>query len=233
MNEARELVSNPALWPHMRDFLWDFAPQVHESWIKGLGLEMSAAGGEGESSASCVSRLMSSPRVKSFILSSLEVSPCFHSFPKDDWSRLALLDGAVLLEMTKWLGALACADALRKVTDGARVRELKAAFPGVYPEVFSFTAYFKGFPPRVDSETHGVADDVMSTGCGVLVSAVSGCPAPIVGRMKLKLPKDSPFSSLAARLAADGCAASDARLAGTMVGKLLKLKFPEAYSLCC
>ena len=42
IEEARELVSNRLLWPLVRDFLWDFAPQIHESWIveKFRGLEV-------------------------------------------------------------------------------------------------------------------------------------------------------------------------------------------------
>ena len=52
--------------------------------------------------------------------------------------------------------------------------------------------------------------------------------------MKLKLPKDSPFVACVARLSADGRSeAADAKLAERIVGKLLKLKFPEAYSLGC
>ena len=238
INEARVLVSDPVLWPRVRDFLWDFAPQVHESWIEGLGPDTLDASKEGNSSASYALRLMSSPRVKSYVLSALGITPFFHAFPKDDWSRLALLDGSVLREMAKWLGALACAEALRKVTDGVRVRELKSAFPGVYPEVFSFTAYFKNAFLHGNQDSHDVADNVvngvMSAGYGVLFSAVSGSPAQVVERMKLKLPKDSPFVACVARLSADGRSeAADAKLAERIVGKLLKLKFPEAYSLCC
>ena len=39
LDEARELVGDAALWPRMRDFLWDFAPQVHESWMESLKVE--------------------------------------------------------------------------------------------------------------------------------------------------------------------------------------------------
>ena len=141
MEGARALVADQTLWPRVRDFLWDFAPQVHESWLDGLpGLETLDARRDGNSSL--VSCLMSSPRTKSFLLSSLGVTPCFHAFPKDDWSRLFLLDGATLESVAKWLGALVCADSLRQVTEGKVVRALKTALPGVYPEVFGYTAYF-------------------------------------------------------------------------------------------
>ena len=44
IDEARALVADAALWPRIRDFLWDFAPQVHKSWLEGLGLEAIDAG---------------------------------------------------------------------------------------------------------------------------------------------------------------------------------------------
>ena len=33
---ARALVADTVLWPRVRDFLWDFAPQVHPNWLEGL-----------------------------------------------------------------------------------------------------------------------------------------------------------------------------------------------------
>ncbi len=128
MDGARSLVGNAALWPRVRDFLWDFAPQVHESWLDGQAAQWLAGG---------------SPRVKRYILDSLGVEPCFHAFPGEDGSRILLLDPATLGSVARWLGALYCAEPLRKVMDGATVRALKAAFAGVYPEVFGYTAYFK------------------------------------------------------------------------------------------
>lgn len=224
LDEARELVSDATLWPRVRDFLWDFAPQVHESWLEGLEREAPDAGREAVSSL--VSRLASSPRAKQFILESLGVKPFFHTFPKDDWSRLALLDGATLLDIVKWLGALACADELRHVTDGKTVRELKSSLRGVYPEVFGFTAYFN-FSSRRGAEAQSLADEVVMTGCVTMLSAVAGLPSSLVSRLKLKLP-----SSLVSRLPDAGRETRDERHA-TALKKLLKLKFPEAYSLCC
>ena len=79
VEEARELVSNQSLWPLARDFLWDFSPQIHESWLEGL-------------QTSGFENLNSAPRVKRYILSSLGIEPCFHDFPKEDLSRILLLD---------------------------------------------------------------------------------------------------------------------------------------------
>ena len=105
IDDARALVADAVLWPRIRDFIWDFAPQVHTSWLEGLGLEAIDAGRDVGSDASQVSRLMSSPSVKRFVLSSLRVSSCYHSFPKEDHSRILLLDGPTLEAIAKWFKA--------------------------------------------------------------------------------------------------------------------------------
>lgn len=236
MDDARALVSDQALWPFVRDFLWNFAPQVHPSWLEGLGGETLDGGRENETAAPHASRLMPSPRVRRFVLSSLGIVPCFHVFPKDDWSRLLLLDGKTLEALVKWLGALVCADDLRRVTAGAAVRELKAAFPGIYPEVFGFTAYFSGMKNfRKDAEAQkeerpdvgggsSIVERVVSVGSSIVDSLLDDAPPALVSRLRFKLPKDL-------------CSAASMRLEkGTsraVVAKLLKLKFPEAYKLCC
>lgn len=216
MEEARALVAGAALWPRIRDFLWDFAPQIHRSWVEGLGLPESLDG---------------NPRVKRHILSSLGVKPCFHTFPKDDWSRLLLLDGDTLASIAKWLGALVCAEDLRRVTAGKTVRELKAGLSGVYPEVFMYTAYFKEWKSgKVEEGKSGkveegkMSDVVVGMGCEMLLSVVSELPDSLVRRLALKLPKGL-CATTPSSLKPETC--------GKALAKLLKLKFPEAYSLCC
>ena len=225
VDEARELVSNQLLWPLVRNFLWDFSTQVHKSWIEGLGsldhlgiLEL-------------LENLMSNPRVKRHVLSSLGVEPFFHVFPKDDLSRVLLLDSATLESVAKWLGALACAESLRHVTDGATVRKLKAALSGVYPEVFGYTAYFTGFDfKRSGSEPQIAQDDklqesVIKTGYAILLSAVASLPRPLVVRFERKLPKGESLQRCDFAFKED--------MSRSAILKLLKLKFPEAYKLCC
>ena len=227
IDKARELVGNQLLWPRVRDFLWDFAPSIHSTWIeeKFGSLEVWKFG-LGDDQTSKHPNLQTSTRLKRFILDSLGVEPCFHDFPKDDGSRLALLDGATLLEIAKWLGALACADELRKVTDGETVRALKAALPGVYPEVFGYTAYFpQGDFQRRGAETQSLPESVAALGCAILLAALANLPASLVSRLTFKFPKDL-------------CASAPLRekkdtVALSAILKLLKLKFPEAYSLCC
>ena len=229
IEEARDLVADAALWPRMRDFLWDFAPQVHSSWIEGLGRDASGEASEGGPSGISVSSLMSSPRVRRFVLQELGVGPCFHAFPKDDWSRLLLLDGATLESMVKWLGAIALSEELRRVMDGKTVRGLKESLRGVYPEVFAYTAYFKGIDFRgkgAKPQEDGIAggEAVARKGAAIVAGVLSGLPEPLVSRLWLKLPKGlGAVEPL--RLKPETC--------GKALAKLLKLKFPEAYSLCC
>ena len=214
MEDARALVGDAKLWPRVRDFLWDFAPQVHESWLEPKQLS-----------------LRDSPRVKRYILDSLGVEPCFHAFPKEDGSRILLLDGATLESAAKWLGALACAESLRRVTSGEIVRELKSKFRGIYPEVFSYTAYFKENDfQRRDAETQRLEDEVVSTGYNMLFSAIAGLPASLVSRLKLKLPKSLCDLCVSAPLRLEE-RPSQTNLSAVL--KLFKLKFPEAYKLCC
>ena len=215
IDDARALVADEALWPRMRDFLWDFTPQIHASWLEGLDIPEGTAGNR---------------RVKAYVLSSLGVAPCFHPFPKDDWSRLLLLDGATLEAIAKWLGAIVFADDLRRVMDGATVRALKASLAGVYPEVFGFTSYFSGIDLRRgdDAAAQGgdapTAEDVVSTGLAMIAALLASLPEAVGTRLKLKLPKDI-RASAPLRLKPEAC--------GKALAKLLKLKFPEAYKLCC
>jgi len=240
MEEARALVANTALWPRIRDFLWDFAPQIHRSWIEGLEFLESLEGLDNLDRPSILGR----PRVKRFVLSSLGVEPCFHAFPKGDWSRLLLLDGDTLVAIAKWLGALVCADDLRRVMDGKAVRELKADLAGVYPEVFMYTAYFKEWKSgkveewksgKVEkwksgkAEERKMSDVVAEIGCEMLFSAVSELPDCLVRRLALRLPN---FQASPATPPSRGSDLPQFNFSASLP-RLLKLKFPEAYSLCC
>ena len=246
IEEARKLVSNRLLWPLVRDFLWDFAPSIYGSWFGSL--EVWKFGSlEGVSSkprnletskplnfqTSKLQNLQTSPRVKRHVLSSLGVEPCFHTFPKEDGSRLLLLDGATLESIAKWLGALACAGALRRVTDGATVRDLKAALSGVYPEVFGYTMYFGrdleelgGLVVRwLGGEGTDVklnADFVVGVGCSLLHATVAHLPEPLRLRLRLKL---------ANRPATKQPNYQTVKPPNLQL--LLKLRYPEAYKLCC
>lgn len=229
MEGARALVADHALWPRLRDFLWDFAPQVHPSWIEDLE---SSNVGKLEDPNPLTLKLSNSQTLKRFVLSSLGVGPCFYSFPKDDWSRLVLLDGGTLESLVKWLGALACADGLRGITDGKTVRALKTALPGVYPEVFGYTAYFKGL--KIEDLGFKIEEGNLGkigvAGCRILLSLLDSLPASLVARLKLKLPK---AYSDASNPQSSTLNPQSSIFNPQSLTRLLKLKFPEAYSLCC
>jgi hypothetical protein len=218
VEEARGLVSDRHLWPRVRDFLWNFAPQVHASWVEDL---FSGIGAEAQSG-------MESPRVKRYVLESLGIEPCFHTFPREDGSRLLLLDGATLESVAKWIGALACAKKLRGVTSGADVRALKAALPGIYPDVFGYVAYFEGseIEDLGFKIEEGRLGEIGRLGVHILLSLLDSLPASLVARLKLKLPKT--YSDQSSILNPQSSIFNQKSLT-----RLLKLKFPEAYSLCC
>ena len=242
---ARALVADQALWPRVRDFLWDFAPQVHESWLGGSVVRW--LGGSNNQTTEPPNHQTTKPpnhqtteppnhRTKKYILSALGIEPCYHAFPKDDWSRLALLDGQTLESIIKWLGALFCVDDLRRMTDGKTVRELKSALPGIYPEVFAYTAYFakidfqRGDAEKQSGESQdvgsrpSVVEEVVSTGMSIVELLLDEAPSPLISRLRFKLPKGL-CTSAPPRFKKETC--------GAAVAKLLKLKFPEAHSLCC
>ena len=238
-DEARALVGNAALWPRVRDFLWDFAPQVHESWlgssvVRWLGGEESSQPSNHSTTPPPNHQTLSSPRVKRYILESLGVEPCFHAFPKEDGSRLLLLDAATLESLVRWLGALACAEELRKITDGATVKTLKAALPGVYPDVFGYTAYFAFGSYLSHAETQRAQrldETIVRVGYEILFSIVANQPSALVSRFKLKFPKN--LCDLCRSATLRETEKSRVEIKFPTILKLLKLKFPEAYSLCC
>ena len=117
-----------------------------------------------------------------------------------------------------WLAALARADELRNVISGARVRELKAALPGVYPDVLKVAPYFHKWQlPAADG------DDFAVNGLRYLATALKDLPAELLGRQKLRFPveREGGFAPL------DG----DVPLAE--VFRLMQIQFPKEYALCC
>ena len=122
------------------------------------------------------------------------------------------------------IGALACADELRRVTNGAAVRELKASLSGVYPEVFGYTMYFKEVDFQRGDEMQKGIEGIASIGFYVLLSLLADIPSSLVARLKFKLPK---------KLCDSATLRFEAKTCDKVVSKLLKLKFPEAHKLCC
>ena len=82
----------------------------------------------------------------------------FEVFPQGDLRRLAYLDEKTQSAIAAWRTALEHAEEWRKVVDGAKVRELKAQYPGAYPEVFRYQAYFTRFAGKIDDEVRRIVD---------------------------------------------------------------------------
>ncbi len=80
------------------------------------------------------------PRVRGYLAAGGEMK----DFSKPE-NRLELLDKETQKNVHLWLEALSHAAEWKKVVDGAKVKELKASYPGIYPDVFRYLPYFSKF----------------------------------------------------------------------------------------
>ena len=80
------------------------------------------------------------PRVRNYLAAGGEMKD--FSLPEN---RLLLLDKETVGQIHLWLEALSHAAEWKTIVDGAKVRELRAAYPGVYPDVFRYVPYFGKF----------------------------------------------------------------------------------------
>ena len=81
------------------------------------------------------------PQVRDYLVRGGE----FELFPAGVKSRLKLVDSETLLKIDMWVEALKKAPDWKGIVEGDKVRELKSRYPGVYPEVFRYSAYFSKF----------------------------------------------------------------------------------------
>lgn len=81
------------------------------------------------------------PKVRDYLIAGGQ----FTSFTKGPTQRLKLVDTETRRQIELWCEALVHASEWKSIVDGAKVRALKASYPGIYPEVFRYTAYFKKF----------------------------------------------------------------------------------------
>jgi len=75
-------------------------------------------------------------------------SGVFEVYPKGDLRRLEYVDEGTRRQIDLWLEALDHVDEWRLIVSGERVRELRARYPGVYPDVLRYSAYFAGHEDR-------------------------------------------------------------------------------------
>ena len=229
--EARTLVAAP-LWPRIRAFLWDFASLCDPArLVAALSL-----GGSG------VSPDHLPPRLAREALRSLGLSPVFHSFPASDGSRLLLLSREDYDRLAQFLGVVAFAPALRRVTLGADVRALRAALPGIYPETLAFAPYFHRFEALFASLPGGSggnaprplqAEAVSAAGHSLLALALSSLPPPLLLRQRLRFPEGSSADVALANLGSGSvpeASASGSALAAAQLA--LKLSNLQEYKAC-
>ena len=81
------------------------------------------------------------PQVRDYLVRGGE----FELFPAGVKSRLKLVDSETLWKIDMWVEALKNAPDWKGLVEGDKVRELKSRYPGVYPEVFRYSAYFSRF----------------------------------------------------------------------------------------
>ena len=226
LESARALVSNEALWPAVRTFLWDFTALAHPSRVAAA---MDAAGVPQNLDRSA---LLESPGMKKLVLSKLGAEEFFHPFGKEDFSRLVLAGADKFLEIAAWTGCLAMQERLSRITVGAEVRALKAAVPGAYPAFIAYKPYFRKFAAKGFS-IPGLEDMPMERrpaelGGALLAAAMSGVPECVLKRFALEFPPDG-FDPSSARKPDPQDCTEEVREA---VALLLKLKFPEVHKSC-
>ena len=262
LEEARALVASP-LWPRIRAFLWNFASLCDPQRLT-TAFEAPSADGEGQaegagdplvtrhSSLVTAEGLLGSPRTARAAEQALGLVPFFHSFPAIDSSRLLLLSREDYDRLAQFLGVVALAPPLRRVTAGADVRALKAALPGVYPEALAFAAYFHRFEalfkrfeaadppadPAADNSAFSIQHSalpaaVLAAGHRLLAAALSDLPPELLLRQRLRFPEGSPADAALAREAGSvpEASASGAALAAAKLA--LKLSNPTEYSTLC
>ncbi|MBP5509556.1 MAG: hypothetical protein J6Z49_01410 [Kiritimatiellae bacterium] len=205
IQQARELVRDERRWPLVRRFLYGFAALIDDERV------VAACGRHAVA-------LREVPRVAAFVQERLAVRPLFHTFPKDDGSRLLLLPAETFRRLALWLAALADADRLKREIDGGKVRSFRAQLPGVYPEVFRIAPYFHKW--RLP-ETGGT--EFTLEGFRLLMTALKRLPGPLLDRQRLRFPValEAGFFPLDGEVGLD------------LVYRLLELQFPEEHSLCC
>ena len=244
--DARPLVAGP-LWPRIRAFLWNFASLCDPARLT-AAFEAPSSDGEEQaeeagdplvtrhSSLVTAEGLLGSPRTARAAEQALGLVPFFHSFPATDASRLLLLSREDYDRLAQFLGVVALAPALRRVTAGADVRALKAALPGVFPATLAFTAYFRRHEPLFErlvpaGEAANPAA-VLAAGHRLLAAALSDLPPELLLRQRLRFPAGSPADAALAREAGSvpEASASGAALAAAKLA--LKLSNPQEYTTC-
>ena len=171
------------------------------------------------------------PWARRFALERLGITPCVHTFPVADGSRVLLLDTEDLTRLAQWLGALAYTRPLRTLLQGESVRALQTALPGVYPECLHELGWFLPDLPRlqavVSAEEMPTVEQLTCVGHRLLFAHLSHLPEPLLRRFQLRF---SPEQLSAWKpLLSWRCSDADR----VLLQRLLKRVSPGGYDLCC
>ena len=213
------LVHHPQVWERASRFLWDPLQWVHPLHLQPLFPEEHVE----------VDRL--TPWARRFTLERLGITPCVHTFPVADGSRVLLLDTEDLTRLAQWLGALAYTRPLRTLLQGESVRALQTALPGVYPECLHELGWFLPDLPRlqavVSAEEMPTVEQLTCVGHRLLFAHLSHLPEPLLRRFQLRF---SPEQLSAWKpLLPWRCSDADR----VLLQRLLKRVSPGGYDLCC
>lgn len=76
----------------------------------------------------------------------------FEVYPEGDIRRISYLDDKTQAEIQTWLKALPHLEEWKTIISGEKVRQIKAEYPGVYPEILRFQPYFRKFDLTKENE---------------------------------------------------------------------------------
>lgn len=220
--EAQALMAlfhNPPLWERAAGFLWEPLSWIEAGHLQPLFPQLS------------LPVVQLPPVAQQYALERLGLAPFTHSFPVEDGSRFLLLELPTLTTLAQWLGALAYTCPLRSVMEGAQVRRLQRAFPGVYPEVLHALGWFLPELPRLQqaAETDEVPEKAVLERAGwrLLYAQLSHLPDALLRRLRLRFPPE--MASLWEHPLVWKHRSEDILL----LQRLLKRLAPGGYRLCC
>lgn len=221
------LQDSSGLWSFVSQYLFDFASLLDRERLRDaiapLDSRMLAA------DSPCRKRLCR------YALAKLGVEPCFHSFPKDDGSRILLLKTSQILVLAEWLGALSYEPALRRTIRGASVKRLEHELADSYPMVFRRSNYYKSWHERlwgsVGSQPREITEPaiVKEHGMQLLMTILGALPQALLHRMILRFPMsmEKSFEPISGwKMAED---ASDLKL----LFSIIQNESREGWKICC
>lgn len=226
LSRWRELVRGDSpLWREISRFLFDFTSLMDAERLRAAvsPLDSSLLAGEGRAAV----------RLRRLVLARHGVEACSHAFPREDGSRIVLLEKSSLWCLAEWLGCLSCAPQLRKVILKSQVTALSSELALGYPAVFRREAYYQRWLERLRASSAELTSSslwgevVRGQGLRLLSAILSPLPSPLLIRFRLRFPESC--SRWLEPLPGWECQAGDVELLET----ILRHEDKEGWSRCC